>query len=71
MQAQRNVRHGGRHRFGGGSVRQQGLTEELRNTIKKQLLALIQNPDATILCQNSYEQLTLAGTIFVKYDFPQ
>lgn len=38
--------------------------------LKKELLALIQNPDEIILSKNSYDQLSLLATLFVKYDFP-
>ena len=51
--------------------RNQGpLTDELRNQIKAQLLAMIDNPENIILSKSCYDQLTLVVTIFVKYDFP-
>ena len=33
-------------------------------------MQLIQSPDDVILSKNSYDQLTLVGNIFIKYDFP-
>lgn len=49
---------------------QQQLSSEFLEDIKAKVLALIQNPDECILCENSYTQLTLVACIFVKQDFP-
>ena len=46
------------------------MTDQIKDSIKTQLLAMIQNPDGTILMEKSYEQLTLVAGIFVHYDFP-
>jgi hypothetical protein len=42
----------------------------MRGQIKDKLLELIQDPDPVILSKNSYDQLALVVTIFIKYDFP-
>jgi hypothetical protein len=67
MLAQRGGR--GRIRFQSNKSNS-SLSDELRAMLKKELLALIQNPDEIILSKNSYDQLSLLATLFVKYDFP-
>lgn len=49
---------------------QNGFTEDFKDSIKKQLLALIQAPDRIIQSEKSYEQLTLVASILVQHDFP-
>lgn len=46
------------------------FTDELKDSIKSQLLQLIQAPDGIIYNERAYEQLTLVAAILVHYDFP-
>jgi hypothetical protein len=46
------------------------MSEELRETIKAELLKLLQFPENIIHGQNSYEQLILIACLFVRFDFP-
>lgn len=46
------------------------FSDEIKDGIKRHLLALIQAPDGIIHTEKSYEQLTLVAAILVQYDFP-